>query len=144
MSLPDTKDGDPQREAVVTIEDLHKSYTLGHMELPVLKGLDLAFYGGEYVSIMGPSGSGKSTLLNILGCLDKPTGGRYLLGTDDVFLLIPILMHQTQHFLCLFFRYTLTTHFLGTLTDVVLLLLRQGLWLCSMRPRRHNKKGNKK
>ena len=73
---------DPQ--AVVTIENLHKSYMLGHMELPVLKGLDLAFYEGEYVSIMGPSGSGKSTLLNILGCLDKPTGGRYLLGTDDV------------------------------------------------------------
>ncbi|MHC4231285.1 MAG: ABC transporter ATP-binding protein [Planctomycetota bacterium] len=84
MSSADTKDGDPQREAVVTIENLHKSYTLGHMELPVLKGLDLAFYGGEYVSIMGPSGSGKSTLLNILGCLDKPTDGRYLLGTDDV------------------------------------------------------------
>lgn len=71
-------------KAVVTIEDLRKSYHLGHMELPVLKGLDVSFYEGEYVSIMGPSGSGKSTLLNILGCLDKPTGGRYLLGTDDV------------------------------------------------------------
>jgi putative ABC transport system ATP-binding protein len=84
MTSPDAKDSDRQGKAVVTIEDLRKSYLLGHMELPVLKGLDLSFYEGEYVSIMGPSGSGKSTLLNILGCLDKPTGGRYLLGTDDV------------------------------------------------------------
>jgi len=84
MISPDAKDGGHQREIVVTIEDLYKSYMLGHMELPVLKGLNLSFYEGEYVSIMGPSGSGKSTLLNILGCLDKPTGGRYLLGADDV------------------------------------------------------------
>ena len=76
-----------ERQAVVAIEGLRKSYMLGHMELPVLKGLDLSFCEGEYVSIMGPSGSGKSTLLNILGCLDKPTGGRYLLGKDDVSLL---------------------------------------------------------
>ena len=73
-----------ERQAVVAIEGLRKSYMLGHMELPVLKGLDLSFCEGEYVSIMGPSGSGKSTLLNILGCLDKPTEGRYLLGADDV------------------------------------------------------------
>lgn len=72
------------RKAVVTIENLHKSYTIGDMELPVLRGLNLSFYEGEYVAIMGPSGSGKSTLLNIIGCLDKPTGGRYLLGDDDV------------------------------------------------------------
>ncbi len=84
MSSPDAKDSHRQRKTVVTIEDLCKSYMLGHMELPVLKGLDLSFYEGEYVSIMGPSGSGKSTLLNILGCLDKPTSGRYLLGIDDV------------------------------------------------------------
>lgn len=84
MTAPDAKDSTRQGKAVVTIEDLRKSYLLGHMELPVLRGLDLSFYEGEYVSIMGPSGSGKSTLLNILGCLDKPTGGRYLLGTDDV------------------------------------------------------------
>ena len=76
-----------ERQAVVAIANLRKSYMLGHMELPVLKGLDLSFFEGEYVSIMGPSGSGKSTLLNILGCLDKPTGGRYLLGKDDVSLL---------------------------------------------------------
>ncbi len=80
-----TKPNNPtDGNAVVTIENLHKSYMLGHMELPVLKGLDVNFYEGEYVSIMGPSGSGKSTLLNILGCLDKPTGGSYFLGDDDV------------------------------------------------------------
>jgi len=72
------------RQAVVRIENLHKAYYLAHMELPVLKGLDVSFFDGEYVSIMGPSGSGKSTLLNILGCLDKPTGGRYVLGSDDI------------------------------------------------------------
>ena len=87
MISSDAKTSDLRRKAVVTIEDLRKSYMLGHMELPVLKGLDLSFYEGEYVSIMGPSGSGKSTLLNILGCLDKPTGGRYLLGDDDVSML---------------------------------------------------------
>jgi putative ABC transport system ATP-binding protein len=72
------------RNVVVRIENLQKAYYLTHMELPVLKGLDMLFYDGEYVSIMGPSGSGKSTLLNILGCLDKPTGGRYLLGDEDI------------------------------------------------------------
>ncbi len=84
MISSNAKDSGSQRKAVVTIQDLRKSYTLGHMELPVLRGLDLAFYEGEYVSIMGPSGSGKSTLLNILGCLDKPSDGRYFLGDDDV------------------------------------------------------------
>jgi putative ABC transport system ATP-binding protein len=72
------------RETVVQIENLHKSYQIGTMELPVLRGLDIAFYAGEYIAIMGPSGSGKSTLLNILGCLDKATSGRYLLGSHDV------------------------------------------------------------
>ncbi len=72
------------REVVVRLEDVRKSYFLGQTELPVLRGIDLDFYRGEYVSIMGPSGSGKSTLLNLLGCLDRPTGGRYLLGDQDV------------------------------------------------------------
>ena len=83
MTTPNATNSRP-RKAVVVAENLQKSYRLGHMELPVLKGLDVSFYEGEYVSIMGPSGSGKSTLLNILGCLDRPTGGRYLLGEDDV------------------------------------------------------------
>ncbi len=57
---------------------------MGAMELPVLKNLDMIIEQGEYVAIMGPSGSGKSTLLNVLGCLDRPTAGSYILGDDDV------------------------------------------------------------
>ncbi len=63
---------------------MHKVYTLGEVELPVLRGVDLAVKRGEVVALMGPSGSGKSTLLNILGCLDRPTRGQYLLGGRDV------------------------------------------------------------
>ncbi|MDW8410066.1 MAG: ABC transporter ATP-binding protein [Flavobacteriales bacterium] len=54
------------------------------MEIRVLHGIDLTIYRGEYVALMGPSGSGKSTLMNILGCLDTPTAGRYLLNGRDV------------------------------------------------------------
>jgi len=69
---------------IVNIENLFKIYSIGAYELFALRGLDLSIKKGEYVAIMGPSGSGKSTLLNILGCLDRPTGGRYLLGGQDV------------------------------------------------------------
>ncbi|MEN6307652.1 MAG: ABC transporter ATP-binding protein [Anaerohalosphaeraceae bacterium] len=71
-------------EAVVELQDIRKSYFLAHTELPVLRGIDLNFTKGEYAAIMGPSGSGKSTLLNLLGCLDRPTGGKYLLGGEDI------------------------------------------------------------
>jgi len=70
--------------AIVEISDLFKEYQLGDHAVQVLKGLNIAFEEGEYIAIMGPSGSGKSTLLNILGCLDKPTSGHYLLGGTDV------------------------------------------------------------
>jgi putative ABC transport system ATP-binding protein len=71
-------------DVVVRFENLCKSYYLAHSELPVLKGINLDFYRGEYVAIMGPSGSGKSTLLNLLGCLDRPTAGKYLLDGLDI------------------------------------------------------------
>lgn len=71
-------------QAVVHLDDIRKSYYLGHAELPVLKGINLTFSKGDYVSIMGPSGSGKSTLLNLLGCLDRPTAGHYFLGGTDI------------------------------------------------------------
>ncbi len=57
---------------------------MGRQELEVLKGISLDIYKNEYVALMGPSGSGKSTLMNILGCLDTPTGGRYILNQHDV------------------------------------------------------------
>jgi len=70
--------------ALIHLSGIQKSYYLGKQELPVLKGIDLDIHRGEYVALMGPSGSGKSTLMNILGCLDTPTAGRYVLNNRDV------------------------------------------------------------
>ncbi len=70
--------------SVVEVKHLYKTYQLGKMELPVLKDFNMSVQQGEYISIMGPSGSGKSTLLNILGCLDRPTSGEYLLNDREV------------------------------------------------------------
>ncbi len=70
--------------AVIHLEDIRKSYYMGSHSLEVLKGITLDIHRNEYVALMGPSGSGKSTLMNILGCLDTPTGGRYILNNKDV------------------------------------------------------------
>lgn len=69
---------------VIRLNDIRKSYYLGRQELPVLKGINLLISENEYVALMGPSGSGKSTLMNILGCLDSPTGGQYILNGKNV------------------------------------------------------------
>ncbi len=69
---------------ILELQNIRKSYYLGKQELPVLKGITLNIRKNEYVALMGPSGSGKSTLMNILGCLDSPTGGRYILNGKDV------------------------------------------------------------
>jgi len=71
-------------QSILQLRSIHKSYYLGRQELPVLKGIDLDIFKNEYVSLMGPSGSGKSTLMNILGCLDSPTKGSYILNGKDV------------------------------------------------------------
>ena len=72
---------------MIEIEDVSKTYYLGSVEVPALRGISLRVERGEVVAIMGPSGSGKSSLMNILGCLDKPTTGRYSLDGEDVGLL---------------------------------------------------------
>ncbi|MHB8278848.1 MAG: ABC transporter ATP-binding protein [Candidatus Humimicrobiaceae bacterium] len=69
---------------VIKVTDLTKVYKIGKIEVKALMGVNIAISKGEFVSIMGPSGSGKSTLLNILGCLDTPTKGKYLLEGTDV------------------------------------------------------------
>jgi ABC-type lipoprotein export system ATPase subunit len=70
--------------ALIEIRKLYKEYGAGTDKVPVLRGVDFEIQSGEIVALMGPSGSGKSTLLNILGCLDRPTRGHYLLGGRDV------------------------------------------------------------
>lgn len=71
-------------QKIIHLDNISKSYYLGKQELQVLKGINLDIFKNEYVALMGPSGSGKSTLMNILGCLDTPTGGRYILNGKDV------------------------------------------------------------
>ncbi len=73
--------------SVVGLSGIKKSYLMGDQEVHALAGVDLAIGEAEFVAIMGPSGSGKSTLLNILGCLDRPTAGSYMLGGKDVAVL---------------------------------------------------------
>jgi putative ABC transport system ATP-binding protein len=70
--------------SVIHLEDIRKSYFMGNQELKILKGLNIEILKNEYVALMGPSGSGKSTLMNILGCLDSPTSGKYILNGKDV------------------------------------------------------------
>ncbi len=69
---------------VIQANDLRKVYKMGEVEVHALRGANLKIRRGEIVSIMGPSGSGKSTLMNILGCLDRPSGGQYILDGEDV------------------------------------------------------------
>jgi putative ABC transport system ATP-binding protein len=69
---------------IIHLNDIRKDYYLGKQVIQVLKGITLDIYKNEYVALMGPSGSGKSTLMNILGCLDTPTGGTYVLNGKDV------------------------------------------------------------
>ncbi|MBR1825455.1 MAG: ABC transporter ATP-binding protein [Alphaproteobacteria bacterium] len=69
---------------LIQLKNIHKSYPLDGFDLEILKGIDLEINAGEFVAIMGPSGSGKSTLMNILGCLDTPTSGSYILDGVNV------------------------------------------------------------
>jgi putative ABC transport system ATP-binding protein len=79
-ALPST----PASEAIIRVEQVHKYYELGETRVHALRGVSVDIEPGGFVAIMGASGSGKSTLMNILGCLDRPTSGRYLLQGTDV------------------------------------------------------------
>ena len=73
--------------ALVELKDIRKSFILGKEEVEIIHGVNLSVESGEFVAMMGPSGSGKSTTMNILGCLDRPTSGHYLLEGRDVGIL---------------------------------------------------------
>lgn len=69
---------------LIQLKNIHKSYPLDGFNLEILKGINLEIAAGEFVAIMGPSGSGKSTMMNILGCLDTPTSGEYILDGENI------------------------------------------------------------
>jgi putative ABC transport system ATP-binding protein len=73
--------------SIVQLHEIRKTYQMGLVTVEALRGVSIDICAAEYVSIMGPSGCGKSTLLNLLGCLDRPSSGRYVLGSEDISLL---------------------------------------------------------
>lgn len=72
------------KKPIIELRDVKKHYQMGEFTVKALRGIDLTIRSGDYISILGPSGCGKSTMLNILGCLDQPTSGEYLLEGEDV------------------------------------------------------------
>ena len=83
---------------VIRMENIYKSYQIGKVEVPALKGITLSFEKGEFTAIAGPSGSGKTTMLNLLGCLDKPTEGKIFIEEKEVTKLSPDEQAEVRNF----------------------------------------------
>src|SRR5208282_5494662 len=77
----------PRMNTVIQLQDIHKTYHTGEVDVQAVRGVSLEVSKGEFVALMGASGSGKSTMMNIIGCLDRPTGGKYFLDGIDVSML---------------------------------------------------------
>jgi putative ABC transport system ATP-binding protein len=84
-------------EVMIQVRDLRKTYQMGEIEVPALRGVSFGIHRGEFVAIMGPSGSGKSTLMNLLGCLDTPDSGQYILDGLNVEQLSRDLMAAVRN-----------------------------------------------
>lgn len=98
--------------ALIELQGVQRHYTIGDIEVRALDGVNLAIEAGEFVAIMGQSGSGKSTLMNVLGCLDNPTGGRFIIQGQDASTLGPdeLAALRREHFGFIFQRYHLLPH----------------------------------
>jgi putative ABC transport system ATP-binding protein len=83
-------------KTVLAMEGVSKSYSLGRLSVPVLHNINLAINEGEFAAIMGPSGSGKSTLMNLIGCLDRPTAGKIMIGDMDTSILPDIELSRIR------------------------------------------------
>ena len=83
---------------ILELKGIFKNYQQGKMSVPVLKDVNFSMEEGEYVAIMGPSGSGKTTLMNIIGCLDKPTEGKFFLDGQDMICQISDLIRSDLYF----------------------------------------------
>jgi putative ABC transport system ATP-binding protein len=114
--------------SVVTVRDLTRTYTLGQSDVRALRGISLDVYPGEFVAVTGPSGSGKSTFMNIIGCMDRPTGGEYRLKNVLVSTLRPdqLAIVRSRHIGFIFQNFNLLPRE-SALDNVMLPLVYQGL-----------------
>ena len=82
---------------LIQLDSITRTYSMGSIEVHALRGIDLAIEHNDYLAVMGPSGSGKSTLLNILGCLDRPSSGRFRLADRDVSQLSDLELSRVRN-----------------------------------------------